>query len=88
MSAVLTFYPHPTRVLRPDAAPGLLETLPQRLAEFETLGIDAALVLKFDHELAKASAKTFARGSWWKLCEHTRCLWARIFDSVTNRRVT
>lgn len=61
LSAVLTFYPHPARVLRPDAAPGLLETLPQRLAEFEALGLDAALVLKFDQELAKASAEEFAR---------------------------
>ena len=61
MSAVLTFYPHPARVLRPDTAPGLLETLPQRLAEFEALGLDAALVLKFDQELAKASAEEFAR---------------------------
>ncbi len=61
MSAVLTFYPHPTRILRPDASPGLLETLQQRLAEFEKLGIDAALVLKFDDELAKENAKTFAR---------------------------
>ncbi len=61
MSAVLTFYPHPARVLRPEVAPGLLETLPQRLVEFETLGMDAALVLKFDQELAKASAEEFAQ---------------------------
>lgn len=60
-SAVLTFFPHPTRVLRPEAAPGLLETLPQRLAEFDRLGIDAALVLKFDNELAKKSAESFAQ---------------------------
>lgn len=61
MSAVLTFYPHPARVLRPDVAPGLLETLPQRLAEFDALGIAAALVLKFDKDLAQASAEEFAR---------------------------
>jgi riboflavin kinase/FMN adenylyltransferase len=61
MSAVLTFYPHPARVLRPEVAPGLLERLPQRLAEFETLGMDAVLVLKFDQELAKASAEEFAQ---------------------------
>jgi riboflavin kinase / FMN adenylyltransferase len=60
-SAVLTFFPHPARVLRPDVAPGLLETLPQRLAEFEALGIDATLVLKFDLELAQAGAEEFAR---------------------------
>ncbi len=61
VSAVLTFFPHPARVLRPDVAPGLLETLPQRLAEFEALGIDATLVLKFDRELATLSAEEFAR---------------------------
>lgn len=61
MSAVLTFYPHPARVLRPEVAPGLLETLPQRLAQFAALGMDAALVLKFDLELAKASAEDFVR---------------------------
>jgi riboflavin kinase / FMN adenylyltransferase len=61
VSAVLTFFPHPSRVLRPDVAPGLLETLPQRLAEFAALGIDATLVLKFDTELARASAEEFAR---------------------------
>jgi riboflavin kinase/FMN adenylyltransferase len=61
MSAVLTFDPHPARVLRPDVAPGLLATLPQRLSEFAALGIDAALVLKFDQELAKASAEEFAQ---------------------------
>lgn len=60
MSAVLTFFPHPARVLRPDAAPGLLETLPQRLAEFDALGMDATLVLNFDLELARAGAEEFA----------------------------
>jgi riboflavin kinase / FMN adenylyltransferase len=61
VSAVLTFFPHPARVLRPDVAPGLLETLPQRLSEFEALRIDATLALKFDLELAQASAEEFAR---------------------------
>ena len=60
-SAVLTFYPHPARILRPDAAPSLLVTLDQRIAAFQALGIDAALVLKFDAELAKVSAEEFAK---------------------------
>ena len=59
--AVLTFYPHPARVLRPQQAPSLLETLPQRLADFAALGIAAALVLQFDAELAQASAEEFAK---------------------------
>ncbi|MFZ1972862.1 MAG: bifunctional riboflavin kinase/FAD synthetase [Candidatus Acidiferrales bacterium] len=61
VSTVLTFFPHPARVLRPDVAPDLLETLPQRLAEFAALGIEATLVLKFDLELARASAEDFAQ---------------------------
>jgi riboflavin kinase / FMN adenylyltransferase len=60
LAAVLTFYPHPARILRPEAAPPLLSALPQRLAAFEAAGMDAALVLKFDAELAKVSAEDFA----------------------------
>jgi riboflavin kinase/FMN adenylyltransferase len=60
-SAVLTFYPHPACVLRPDAAPTLLMTLEQRLAAFDAMGINAALVLQFDAELAKISAEDFAK---------------------------
>jgi len=59
LPAVLTFYPHPARVLRPQQAPSLLETLPQRLADFAALGIAAALVLQFDAVLAQASAEDF-----------------------------
>ena len=58
---VLTFYPHPAKVLRPAQAPLLLCTLPQRLAAFENAGMHAALVLKFDEQLAKVSAEDFAR---------------------------
>ena len=59
-SAVLSFYPHPARVLRPDAAPTLLMTLEQRLAAFDAMCIDAAVVLQFDAELAKINAEDFA----------------------------
>lgn len=58
---VLTFYPHPARVLRPASAPPLLDTLPQRLTAFEAAGIHAVLVLKFDEQLAKVTAEDFAR---------------------------
>ncbi|MGD1211264.1 MAG: bifunctional riboflavin kinase/FAD synthetase [Candidatus Acidiferrales bacterium] len=60
-SAVLTFYPHPWRVLRPSEAPPLLMTLDQRLAAIETIGVDAALVLRFDAELANVTAEDFVR---------------------------
>jgi riboflavin kinase / FMN adenylyltransferase len=60
-SAILTFYPHPARVLRPNAAPTLLMTLEQRLAAFDAMGINSALVLQFDAVLAKISAEDFAK---------------------------
>jgi riboflavin kinase / FMN adenylyltransferase len=59
--AVLTFYPHPARVLRPSNAPLLLMTLDQRLASIEATGIEAALVIHFDEELAKVSPEDFVR---------------------------
>lgn len=62
LATVLTFYPHPARVLRPKTAPALLATLEQRLAAFEAFGLDAALVLRFDEGLSKVGAQEFARG--------------------------
>jgi riboflavin kinase/FMN adenylyltransferase len=58
-SAVITFDPHPSKVLKPDAAPMMLETIAQRCEHFADLGIDAVLILKFDHELAAVSAEDF-----------------------------
>jgi len=62
LPGVVTFDPHPLRVLRPEEAPLLIATLEQRLAGFAELGIAAALVLKFDAELARISAEEFLRG--------------------------
>lgn len=59
--SVLTFYPHPARVIRPEAAPSLLMTLEQRLAAFERAHMDAALVLQFDSELAQLSPENFVQ---------------------------
>lgn len=59
--AILTFYPHPSRVIRPDAAPPLLMTLDQRLAAFEHFHMDAALVLEFTRDLAQLSPEDFVR---------------------------
>jgi len=61
MSAVLTFYPHPARVLRPAEAPALLETLVQRLQAIEAIGIESALVIQFDAALAEIGPEDFVR---------------------------
>ncbi|MGO9642344.1 MAG: bifunctional riboflavin kinase/FAD synthetase [Candidatus Acidiferrales bacterium] len=62
LPGVVTFDPHPLRVLRPAEAPPLIATIEQRLEGFATMGIEAALVLKFDAELARISAEEFLRG--------------------------
>jgi riboflavin kinase / FMN adenylyltransferase len=58
-AAVITFDPHPMRVLRPDRAPLMIQTLSQRLAGFEQMELDAALVLRFDRALSVVSADEF-----------------------------
>jgi riboflavin kinase/FMN adenylyltransferase len=58
-AAVVTFDPHPMRVLQPERAPLLIQTLAQRLAGFERMGMDAALVLRFDRALSLVSASDF-----------------------------
>jgi riboflavin kinase/FMN adenylyltransferase len=60
-SAVITFDPHPAKVLKPEVAPTMLETIVQRCDHFAELGIDAVLILKFDAELAAVSAEDFVR---------------------------
>lgn len=58
-TAVVTFDPHPMRVLHPERAPLMIQTIEQRLAGFEEMGLDAALVLRFDRELSLVSAEEF-----------------------------
>jgi riboflavin kinase/FMN adenylyltransferase len=60
-SVVVTFEPHPLRILRPDAAPKLLTPLPAKLALLEQTGVDAVLVLPFTRDLSMMSAEDFAR---------------------------
>src|ERR1700688_1940758 len=58
-AAAITFDPHPMRVLRPDRAPLMIQTLSQRLAGFAQMGLDAALVLRFDRALSLVSPEEF-----------------------------
>ncbi len=58
-AAAVTFDPHPMRVLQPDRAPLMIQTLAQRLAGFEQMGLDAALVLRFDRALSLVSPQEF-----------------------------
>ncbi len=60
-SLVITFEPHPIRVLRPGAPHSLITPLPEKLALLATTGIDATLVLPFTPELSRLSPEDFAR---------------------------
>ena len=57
----ITFDPHPRAVLHPESAPPLLQTLDQRLAAFEFLGIQQAIVIPFNKEFAAQDAEIFLR---------------------------
>lgn len=60
-SVAVTFEPHPTQLLRPDASPSLITpTLDERLSLLATTGIDATLVIPFTAEFSEKSAEDFA----------------------------
>jgi riboflavin kinase/FMN adenylyltransferase len=61
LPAVVTFDPHPAKLLRPEQAPRMIQTLAQRLAGFEQMGLDAALVLGFDRALSLLSPEEFVQ---------------------------
>jgi len=61
-SLVITFDPHPLKVLAPERAPRTIATRRQKLTLIESAGIDAVLALPFDQSLAAVSAETFVSG--------------------------
>lgn len=60
-AVVVSFDPHPLRVLRPEAAPSLLCSPEQREAVLAGAGVDALLLVRFDREVAETPAETFVR---------------------------
>ncbi len=60
-AAVLTFEPHPVRVLRPQLAPPLITPLPRKLELLAEQGIDATVVQPFDLAYAATPAAEFVR---------------------------
>ena len=60
-ATAITFDPHPRSVLHPESAPPMLQTLDQRLANLEVLGIEQTIVIRFDRDFASQSADDFLR---------------------------
>jgi riboflavin kinase/FMN adenylyltransferase len=60
-SVIMTFDPHPPRVVRPDKAPPLLMTKAQKLEAIAAAGVQGAAVVRFTPELSQWDPETFVR---------------------------
>jgi riboflavin kinase / FMN adenylyltransferase len=59
-AVVVTFEPHPMRILRPDSGLKLLTPTPERLRRLEGAGLDAVLLLPFTRDLSLMTPQIFA----------------------------
>jgi riboflavin kinase / FMN adenylyltransferase len=60
-AVVMTFDPHPPRIVRPDKAPPLLMTKAQKLEAIAATGIQGAAIVRFTPELSRWDPETFVR---------------------------
>jgi riboflavin kinase / FMN adenylyltransferase len=58
-STVLTFEPHPLKVLAPERAPLLILSYDDKMALFQSLGVDIVIAQRFDREFASIAADEF-----------------------------
>jgi riboflavin kinase / FMN adenylyltransferase len=58
-AVAVTFEPHPTRILRPEAGLKLLTPTPEKLRLLQATGIDAALLLPFGRDLSLLTPRQF-----------------------------
>ena len=61
-SVVITYHPHPRMVLQPNNTElELLNTLPEKIARLEQLGVDHLLIIPFDNSFASLTSEDFIR---------------------------
>jgi len=71
-SVIMTFDPHPPRVVRPDKAPPLLMTKAQKLEAIADAGVQGAAIVRFTPELSNWEPETFVRTvlvDWLRVAE-------------------
>jgi riboflavin kinase/FMN adenylyltransferase len=71
-SVVLTFDPHPPRVLRPDKAPALLMTKPQKIDALRRAGVQGTAVVRFTREMSQWDPDRFVKTvlvDWLRVAE-------------------
>jgi riboflavin kinase / FMN adenylyltransferase len=69
---VMTFDPHPPRVVRPDKAPPLLMTTAQRLESIAATGVQGAAIVRFTLELSRWTPEAFVQAvlvDWLRVAE-------------------
>ena len=60
-AVVVTFDPHPAKILRPQESPRLLTATQHKIALIRALGVSHLLVLTFDRDLASTAPTDFVR---------------------------
>jgi riboflavin kinase / FMN adenylyltransferase len=60
-AVVVTFDPHPLKVLHPERAPKMIQTLRQREEAIEACGIDALVIVPFTRDFSLTPAEVFIR---------------------------
>lgn len=60
-SVVMTFEPHPLRILAPRRAPRLILTHKDKMRLLQTFGVDVTIIQAFDATFAKVEAEEFVR---------------------------
>src|ERR1044072_3441952 len=71
-SVVMTFDPHPPRIVRPDKAPPLLMTKAQKLEAIAAAAVQGAAVVRFTRELSLWDPETFVHTAlvdWLRVSE-------------------
>jgi riboflavin kinase/FMN adenylyltransferase len=61
-SVVVTFRPHPLKILAPEKCPPLLSIYEEKIRLFEQLGVDVLVKIPFSLEFAKMSPEDFVKG--------------------------
>lgn len=60
-SVVLTFEPHPLKILAPERAPRLILTHKDKMGLLQSFGVDVAMIQTFDAAFANVEAEEFVR---------------------------
>ncbi len=60
-SIVVTFEPHPLKILAPDSAPCRITTFEQKVALIAESGVDCLALIQFSPEISQMSAESFVR---------------------------